>query len=224
MEAWWTVLGESTYERVEADRLPRLPEHLLGSLSWLSGLEPYPADENVLRSDQAQRPLSPEGPSWLVAQGVPEASIPHELSELMRTPSLLSGIGSVTLCFVDLGDVVQPLDASAGGGWLVRFLSDSQLVRSWLVHVAVTGEHRVVTTPAWIGYDEPYEPDEPYPVPRRALTSADLERLEVEVCAPSLTAFLARFWLEDEAWRALHGSDVSDDATRYLAEWRRLNP
>ena len=56
----------------------------------------------------------------------------------------------------------------------------------------MTGEHRVVTTPAWIGYDEPYEPDEPYPVPRRALTSADLERLEVEVCAPSLTAFLAR--------------------------------
>jgi hypothetical protein len=135
----------------------------------------------------------------------------------------LSGIGSVTLCYVDLGDRIVPLDVSAGGGWLLRFLSDSQMVRSWLMQIAPTGEHRIVTTPAWIGYEAPSEPDEPYPVPSGALARADLQRLEVEICAPSLTAFLARAWIEDEAWRAAHGATVGDDATHYLAEWHRLN-
>lgn len=222
-EAWWTVLQEPTYSRVEPDLLPPLPMNLVGSLAWLSQIPPLDQESNILRTDQAARPLSPDLPDWLSAQGLPPMLIPQPLAELADGPDLLSGIASVTLCFVDLGDRVAAVDESAGGGWLVRFLSDSQMVRSWLLHIEPTGTHRVVTTPAWIGYDVPEEPDEPYPVPDARLSLADLHRLDVETCAPDLNSFLVRFWLENEAWRGLHGATITSQAQTYLDEWQRLS-
>jgi hypothetical protein len=150
--------------------------------------------------------------------------LPEPLSLLASRPELLGGIASVTLCYVDFGDHVVVVAEAAGGGWLVRFMTDSQAVLSWLIHIEPGGTHSVVVTPAWtIGYDVPSEPEEPFPVPTHPLERDDLCRLEVEVCARSLTEFLARLWLENESWRAMDSASASVDVRRYLGDWLRLN-
>ncbi len=207
-EAWWTVLDPgTTYARTTTDRLPALPEHLVTSLSWLASLPLQPRDASILRTDQAQRPLSGELLPWLASQEVPAQVLPEPLGILASRPELLGGIGSVTDCFVDFGDHVVVVDESAGGGWLVRFVTDSQAVLSLPSTIEPNGGHSVVVTPAWtIGYDVPSEPDEPFPVPTHPLGRDDLRKLEVDVCAHSLTQYLARLWLEDQTWRAMHGA------------------
>jgi hypothetical protein len=224
-EAWWTVLEPgTTYARTTMDHLPALPEHLVDSLSWLDSLSPQPRDQSILRTDQAQRPLSGDLVPWLTSQGVPAKLLPEPLRVLASRPELLGGIASVTLCFVDFGDQVVVVDESAGGGWLVRFMTDSQAVLSWLIHIEPGGVHSVVVTPAWtIGYDVPSEADEPFPVPTHPLVRDDLRRLEVEVCAHGLTEFLARLWLENQAWLARHGASASEDVRRYMDDWVRLH-
>jgi hypothetical protein len=224
-EAWWTVLDPgSTYARTTTDRLPALPEHLVTSMSWLASLPLESRDDSILRTGQAQRPLSGDLVPWLTSQGVPAHLLPEPLSLLASRPELLGGIASVTLCFVDFGDHVVVVDESAGGGWLVRFMMDSQAVLSWLIHIEPSGSHSVLVTPAWtIGYDVPSEPDEPFPVPTHPLGRDDLRRLDVETCAHGLTEFLARFWLENQTWRVIHGASPSEDVRRYLDDWVRLN-
>jgi hypothetical protein len=223
-KAWWTVLVPgSTYSRVPLERLPELPDHLSTSLSWLASLPALATGHGVLRPDQAQRPLSPDLGPWLVAQGVPAQLLPEPLTQLASRPELLAGVRSVTDCYVDVGDHAVQVDDAAGGGWLVRFLTDSQAVLSWLIHISPSGSHSIVVTPAWIGWDTAPDPDEEYPIPDRPLRRGDLHDLEVEVCAGSLIEFLARFWLENETWHALHGARSSGDVRHYRDEWIRLN-
>ena len=227
---WWTALPTgtgtfSTYSRVEVDALPPIPARLLESLRWLEDVPSAALEDSILRADQAQRVLSPEVVAWLTEQGVPAAHVPECLSALAANPGLLAGIRTPTMCFVDLGDKVVTVADSAGGGWLIRWLTDSQAVLSWLIHITSDGRHRIVVSPALIGYA--YEPDagEPYAVPSHPLTSTDLETLSVEECAGSLTAFLARLWLESEAWWALHGeSPATAEVTEYVSTWRKLYP
>lgn len=222
--AWWTVLptdnpGHSTYGRVRREDLPPIPDRLTASIAWLTDLPA--AEGSIIDSDQPERPLRPDATTWLEDQGVPSQVLPASLVRLAEYPELLAGIRSPTACFVDLGSKVVPLAPEAGGGWLLRLLSDSQLVLSWLIHLSPGGAHRLVVTPAYLGYEWGAEPDEPYAIPDRALLSSDLAQLEVEPCANSLPEFLARLWLEGETWWSLHGQpSPSPEVAEYQRAWR----
>lgn len=227
---WWTVLPtgadlHSTYHRVATDHLPPLPMRLPESLTWLGDVPDAADEDSILRADQSQRVLGPEVVPWLAEQGIPSEILPEVLRDLAANPSLLAGIRSPTWCFVDLGDKVVPVADSAGGGWLVHWLTDSQAVLSWLIHVARDGQHRVVVSPAWIGYETDSDPHEPYPIPDRPLDLADLAALEVEECAGTLPEFIARLWLEGETWGTLRGeAPATHDVVDYEHAWRRLYP
>lgn len=224
---WWTVLPDSrgrqsTYSPKATDQLPPLPNHLIRSTAWLASLPDVPEDVSITRTDQAERPLTPSVSGWMVNQGIPKSVIPGSLSTFIEKPSLLDGIRSVTMCFLDLGNRVVNLDSDAGGGWLVHFMSDQQGAIEWLVRIFPTGHHHVVATPALIGYDIPSEPDEPYPVPDGTLRLEDLASLKVRGCAPSLDHFLVRFWLENEVWWVNHGEpSTRKEVDEYRDAWLR---
>jgi hypothetical protein len=227
---WWTALPtgsdrHSTYRRVSRDHLPPVPGRLLESLTWLGDIPAAADDDSILRPDQSVRALESDVVPWLVEQGIPNELLPDALRSLAANPSLLAGIRSPTWCCIELGDKVVPLADSTGGGWLVHWLADSQSVLSWLIHIAPDGQHRVVVSPAGLGFEAEPDPDEQYPIPDRPLEPADLAAPEVEQCADSLPEFLARLWLEGETWWAFQGeAPATTDVVEYARDWTLLNP
>ena len=216
--------GHCTYERVAVEDLPPVPGGLAESIAWLTDLPA--AAGSILESDQPERSLGPDAIAWLEEQGVPRRLLPAALIRLGEDPTPLAAIRSPTACFVDLGSNVVPVGQEAGGGWLIRFVSDSQVVLSWLIHLGADGTHRIVATPALLGYDlGPAEIRDPYPIPDHPLSPTDLSRLEVEPCASSLSEFLARLWLEAETWWSLHGQPSGHyTVIAYEQAWRARFP
>ncbi len=152
---------------------------------------------------------------------MPSALVPVPLVRLANEPGLLRGVRSATCCFIDLGDKIARLHETAGGGWLVHFLSDQQGVVEWLIHVAPDGGHQVVVTTAPIGCSWRLDPEELDPVPDQPLTLEDLAVLSVEVCADSLIEFLARCWLDNETWWTIEGGEAATtpDVVDYQRAW-----
>jgi hypothetical protein len=108
---------------------------------------------------------------------------------------------SVTACWTD---VSEPLPSPVEpGAFLVRFLRDQQDCVLWYLYLRPSGETFVV----YSGFDYEYE------FQARAdgeETGADLgDRAAITWCAPSFEEFAGRFWIENRAWHALHGGDVS---------------
>jgi hypothetical protein len=220
---WWSILpapdGGGTYRPVPLADLPALPSRLADSLDWLTGLHAVDDEyARITRTDQAARPFTPDAHSWLISQGVPEDLIPTDLAHALTHPETLSGIRSATYSTLDLADRVTPLAADAGGGWLIHVLTDQQAVLNWLLHFTADGTVTTIATPAAIGYTWSHDADEPYPVPDRALTAADLTALEATRCEGSFTKFVARLWLDNETWWAQHGETTPYDEVRtYLS-------
>jgi hypothetical protein len=159
-------------------------------------LEAPPAADG-LSDDEAIRPASSEQLDALL-DGVEIGRLPPSLDRFIRDPEPRRRIRSVTACYLDLGEVVVPVD---GGGVLLHILSDQQWVLHWLVFVAPDGSGGpVVVTSVPFGF--PSAGDGP---PRFDPRVADPELPDLPaVCADSVDEFLIRFWLENEAWHAVN--------------------
>ncbi|MEQ1506656.1 MAG: S1 RNA-binding domain-containing protein [Myxococcota bacterium] len=88
------------------------------------------------------------------------------------------------------------------GAHATRFLADPQGLLNWYLHLDAGGRTRVLVSPL--------------------VFRADTERWRALAstweCAPEFEAFVYRFWLENQIWRALHGEIPLDDPHRaYLA-------
>jgi hypothetical protein len=115
--------------------------------------------------------------------------LPAAFTKFMATPELQQRVRSNTACFIDL--CPEPIRSPIGGGWLVRFLADSQGCLFWFLYVHPDGsDHAVVSSAGFYGTEDEQWQDEP-PDPT-----------EIDYCAESFEAFLCRFWLENEIWYA----------------------
>jgi len=214
---WWGMslepvgLGEKrpdvgTYGRYDFGQLPPLPFPMSGDFAWLATApahrhnigKKYAADNaraiKFLRSSSDRLGLR----------------LPDAFTKFMETPALQDRIRSSTDCFLDL--CREPVRSPLGGGWLVRFLNDSQGCLFWYLYLTADGsDHAVVTSPDL--YNPPLEPseeDEPEdedcgeeseddePEDEDWEEEDEPDAKAIAFCAESFESFLCRHWLENE--------------------------
>lgn len=125
--------------------------------------------------------------------GIP---LPEPFTTFIDSIELHKRIRSCTDCYLDLADYAVKTKGS-NEGYLIHFLSDSQWVGHWYIHINAQGNHFIVTSLNAYGFaleDENGNPN---------IDEIDLQEEEIWFCAPSFIEFMYRFWLENEIWFAL---------------------
>lgn len=219
---WWSFdLGEGrpcdeTYCYYPYDSLPPIPEaHFNGSLQWL---------EQAGESGEEKRGEEPEedGLSARLSALVASAqqlglTLPEAFLRLMASSALRDRIPSCTACYFDLSKTMVPCPGSEAG-YIIRFLNDQQDVLSWYLYLTTQGEHCVLVSPYQL--DEAAEAEEA----REPLTEQQRRSIIANtlICAPSLEAFVYRFWLENVLWFKTNEAEreLTDEQQRYLAHYQ----
>jgi hypothetical protein len=212
---WWGTgledagLGDvrpdvGTYGRYEFDRLPPVPFEMRGDFAWLAAAPAHDhsiGDEKAAENARALQLLRES--SARLGLRLPEAFI-----KFMETPALHERIRSNTDCFLDL--CPEPVRSPIGGGYLVRFLADSQGCIFWYLYLTPDGsDHAVVSSPGFYGTEAEQWHDEP-PDPS-----------DIVFCAESFEAFMCRFWLENEIWYAeWQKTPMPDVGREYIERYR----
>jgi len=122
--------------------------------------------------------------------------LPESFVTFLNSVDLHQRIRSCTACYLDVADHATKTKGKMEG-YLLPFLSDSQWVGHWYIHVDGHGNHCIVTS---LNADGFAFQDKNGQAPA---TEFDLEAEDIWFCAPSFTEFIYRFWLENEIWFAL---------------------
>lgn len=144
------------------------------------------------------------------------ALLPDPFRAFTRNRNLQMRIRSCTDCFLEAPDyfirTASPLD-----GWLVHFLSDSQWVLHWYLHLRPDGSHFVLVSPEAWGFKDEEEP----PWDWENFT-VDLAERQAWFCAPTFSEFIYRFWLENEIWFALEEKKrLTAAQKKYLEHYKK---
>jgi hypothetical protein len=200
-----------TYGRYEFNRLPPLPFKMRGDFAWLADAPEFHEHipeflQHIVERQAAEfiQTLASLRES-VVRLGL---QLPESFTKFMETPALQARIRSNTGCFFNLCS--EAVQSPIGGGYLVRFLADSQGCIFWYLYMTADGsDHAVVSSPGFYGtededWDEPPDPG------------------EIVFSAESFEAFMCRFWLENEIWFAAHEETPMPDACQeYIEQYRR---
>jgi hypothetical protein len=205
----------ATYVWWPLDGLP--PVGLRGRSAIVLLLAHAPADDAIGDEEAVG---SVDGAALDAILGVGErVGVPGSLDRVVRDPEPRRRIRSVTACFLDLGEELVPVE---GGGWLLHLVSDQQWVVHWLVLLTrEAGPGPVIASTIPFGF--PFAGDAPRSFDRTTAADQSVER--TVVCADSIDEFLARFFLENEAWRAAHPGyggryERSPEVEAYIAALR----
>ncbi|MBA3531586.1 MAG: hypothetical protein H0T73_06705 [Ardenticatenales bacterium] len=192
---WWGTslenagLGDvrpdvGTYGRYEFDCLPPIPFEMRGDFDWLISA-PEHADHSI--GEEKATENAEALPRLREASAHLEIKLPEAFTKFMESPALQRRVQSNTDCFLDLCSELVRLPT--GGGYLVRFLADSQGCLFWYLYLTSDGlDHAVVSSPEFYGTEVEQWQDEP------------LNPAEIVYSAESFEAFICRFWLENEVW------------------------
>lgn len=104
----------------------------------------------------------------------------------------------------------EAIQSPIGGGYLVRFLADSQGCLFWYLYLTADGsDHAVVASPGFYGTEAEEWQEEP-PDPG-----------EIAFSAESFEGFMCRFWLENEIWFAgYEETPISDACHQYIERYQ----
>ena len=183
------------------DRLPAIRSDLAGDFGWLPRV-PRPLGWSISTAGE------PAGHGRFLARARAEGiDLPRSFVALLSSPRLLWGLRSMTGCWWSLdGDSLQPLPTS--DLLAVRFLTDQQGALFWHLLLDGTPDPPVVVSHQDFTDRETWEPS---PIDH------------VYRCAPSLEAFVHRFWIENEIGFRVHEKEaLTSEQMRYLEEARRL--
>ncbi len=176
-----------TYGLYDFALLPLAPRELSGDWGWLAAETECP-DGIAVQGDHGAKATARAVQASAARVGV---TLPPAFVKYINNPSLHRRIRSNTDCHLDICRELVP--SPLGGGFLVRFLADSQGCVFWYLYVTPNpSEHAVVSSPGFYG------------------TSDETERWVEEPPDPSSIAFAAesfevfmwRFRLENEIWFA----------------------
>jgi len=194
-----------TYGRYDFNLLPPAPTELRGDWGWLHA-EPERLPGIGGQSEPEATATADALRASAARAGLP---LPHAFVSFIETPALHRRVRSNTDCSLDISREVVP--APAGGGFLVRFLADSQGCVFWYLYLTPGGsDHAVVSSPDFYGTAEEMEGwgEEPRGLSRIAFA------------AESFEAFMWRFWLENEMWFAgYEDTPMPAAGTRYAEQY-----
>ena len=207
---WWSIeIPEyrphlklfSTYSLFPYDDLPPIDQELDDDFHWLKS---QPRRKGSLiegcHNDGSQSDLSklPKIASEF------DIKLPRSFKVFMASLLLHKRIRSCTDCYLDVADRAIKT-AGTIDGHLIHFLSDSQWVLHWYIHIDSSGDHFVAVSSNAYGF-APEDPDED-PIALQRKNEVDLQEEEIWFCAPTFNEFIYRFWLENEIWFALELDD-----------------
>jgi hypothetical protein len=200
---------KGTYGRYDFFALPSLPFELRGDWNWLRTAEPVERSigedpEQILSSFQSLRDA-------VAAKGL---SLPNSFEQFLSEPSLAQRVRSNTDCFLDIGTAVAPSPIS--GGYLIRFLSDSQGCLFWYLYLATNGDHAVLSSSDLYGSTAEEQGFYSYVDGEKHLAGRKAEN--ISFASASFEAFMCRFWIENEIWFAAYQKRENSVAGRQYAE------
>ncbi len=200
---------KGTYGPYDFFALPSLPFELRGDWNWLRTAEPLERSivedpEQILSFLQSLRD----------AVAVKGLSLPDCFVQFLSEPNLAQRVRSNTDCFLDIGSgvVASPI----GGGYLIRFLSDSQGCLFWYLYLTANGDHAVLS-PSDL-YGSPAEEQGFYSYVDGEKHLAGRKAENISFAAESFEAFICRFWIENEIWFAAYQKRESSAAGKSYAE------
>jgi len=173
-----------TYGRYRHDQLPALPFKFHGDFAWLAG---QPVHGYSIASE---RPAENAAALVEVLRDASKhrLSLPPEFVAFFRTPDLQERVRSCTDCLLDLSPVLIASPVGKGG-FLLRFLADSQGCIFWYLYLERGNtDHCVVASPDFYGSEAEQWRTEP-PEPKKIIFVEE-----------SFERFVCRFWLENEIW------------------------
>lgn len=181
---------DRTYCFVSYEALPPLDMRLFeGKFQWL-----FDSEDTLQKAS-----ITPDDPDKLLANlnhltilaGEHGLELPDPFRIFLASPDLQRRVPSCTSCYLDLSDRIMK-SPDEDGGFLIRFLNDSQTVLVWYLHLNRRGEHCILVAS------------------REFLEEADGPTLddiivprEFFYCAPTFEAFMFRFWIENRIWFGL---------------------
>jgi hypothetical protein len=213
---WWGTslenvgLGDvrpwmGTYGRYDFSKLPPVPFEMRGDFAWFAALPVH--DEHTIGSRKAAENTESLRALCAYSDRI-GPKLPQVFVKFMETPVFHQQIRSNTDCFLDL--CAAPIRSPVGGGYLIRFLADSQGCIFWYLYVTPDGsDHSVVASPGYYGTEaEQWQDEEPDPA-------------DIVFCAESFEVFMCRFWLENEIWFAeWEKTPIPDVGLAYIEQYR----
>jgi hypothetical protein len=194
-----------TYGRYEFDRLPPVPFEIRGDFNWLASAPGH--EEHTIGEEKAAE--NAESLARLrEASDRLGVKLPQAFTKFMESPGLQKRVRSNTDCFLDL--CPEPVRSPIGGGYLGRFLADSQGCIFWYLYMTPDGsDHAVVSSPGFYGTEAEQWKEEPP------------DSAEIGYSAESFEAFMRRFWLENEIWFAEWKKTTMPDVGRQYIDLYR---
>jgi hypothetical protein len=173
----------STYGRYDFSALPPIPFQLHGDLEWLENTKSHILNIGCEREKENKIALQ----ELVQSCDAVDIQLPASFLKFMSNFSLQERVRSNTDCYLFL--CPSPIPSPKGGGYLLRFLSDSQACLFWYIYITEDrSDHAVVCSPGFYGIkSELWREEEPDPD-------------EINFCAESFEIFLWRFWIENEIW------------------------
>jgi hypothetical protein len=208
-----------TYESSRFADLPPIPIRLDDDCEWLRSYGRVHAHGGL---NQYERDIQPS----LVEQLAQHArlELPRSFRLFMTDPDLQSRVRSCTDCYLYPGErIVETTGAIPGH--LVHFLSDSQSIAHWYLHIIRSGEVAVLESSDLYGLD--IESSDWILNAASRLERIDIEGLAFVYCAPTFPDFLYRFWIENEIWFALTrkgSSSLTELELEYVQHYASRGP
>jgi hypothetical protein len=139
-------------------------------------------------------------------------TLPDSFTQFLSEPGLAERVRSNTSCYLDVsvGLAASPL----GGGYLLRFLADSQGCLFWYLYLATNGDHAVLSSGDYYGSPSEEEGFYSYELAEGPLVR---NSEDISFAEESFEAFMWRFWIENEIWFAgFEGQKISAMGREYV--------
>ena len=185
---WWKTNRNrylrSTYELMPYEFLPPVQISLDDNFEWLQS---QPIKKDALTSQG-----NPLDEFLKISQKV-RLTLPASLTTFVKREELHQRIRSNTCC-----DIIACSYSKTNYGYLIPFLSDSQGCVYWHIHLNDHNQYFIAASLNEYGFlngaGKPYFDEQ-----------IDLEKADIWYCAPTLSEFMYRFWIENEIWFTLEG-------------------
>lgn len=216
-KAWWSIGlsccnrdTDSTYRKFSYEELPPIQAKLDENFKWLERKPRYEysmSDEtfDVKKLFQIEAQIN--------------TKLPKFFSTFVKNKELSYRITSCTACYFTLPNYVVKT-VGKYEGFLILFLSDQQGCIKWYLYLDKTGEHFIVSSANYYGFDSYDELSDEGLSNFSYKSEIDLEEEEVWFCGNSFKEFIYRFWIENELWRG----GRTKEQKHYIAHYLNLNP
>lgn len=183
---------DSTYCLLHYDNVPQIEDvPFAGQFQWLAELDDgeYPMMNEQLSKEEAQVQIKQLLSNLTKEAKAKEVDLPDDFVYFFTSPELQIKIPSCTANYFELSENLLPSPTN-DGGYLIRFMNDSQVVALWYLYLHPNGQQFVTT--GFSEWKEEYDDD--------AKFDEVLKVPEMWICALSFEEFIYRYWLENKIW------------------------